>query len=146
MAQYNTLNIKLSNSQLNKVKSGIKNSTELSLKISSGVVGDSNDENNFMHKLLLTNTQVSEILIDFANGSSANTKLWKNQLHNLGQLGGFLGRLLGPLLKTGLPYMKNVSKSLAKGVLTVTRPGIEPKTHPTPCPLLLRPHLICFTL
>ena len=75
MAQYNTLNIKLSNSQLNKVKSGIKNSTELSLKISSGVVGDSNDENNFMHKLLLINTQVSEILIDFANGSSANTKL-----------------------------------------------------------------------
>ena len=146
MAQYNTLNIKLSNSQLNKVKSGIKNSTELSLKISSGVVGDSNDENNFMHKLLLINTQVSEILIDFANGSSANTKLWKTQLHSLGQLGGFLGRLLGPLLKTGLPYMKNVSKSLAKGVLTVTRLGIGAKTHSTPSPLLLRPHLRGFTL
>ena len=62
MTQYNTLNVKLSNSQLNKLKSGIKNGTEVTLKISSNVVGDSNDENNFPHKLLLTTTQVSRIL------------------------------------------------------------------------------------
>ena len=49
-------NIKLSNSQLNKLKSGIKGDTEVTLKISSNVVGDSNDENNFPHKLLLTNS------------------------------------------------------------------------------------------
>ena len=61
MTQYNTLNVKLSNSQLNKLKSGIKNGTEIILKISSCVVGDSNDENNFTHKLLLTNTQVSRL-------------------------------------------------------------------------------------
>ena len=48
-------NIKLSNSQLNKFKSGIKGDTEVTLKISSNVVGDSNNENNFPHKLLLTN-------------------------------------------------------------------------------------------
>ena len=59
MTQYNTLNVKLSNSKLNKLKSGITNGTEITLKISSNVVGDSNDENNFPHKLLLTNTQVS---------------------------------------------------------------------------------------
>ena len=47
MTQYNSLNVKLSNSQLNKLKSGIKNNTEVTLKISSNVVGDSNDENNF---------------------------------------------------------------------------------------------------
>ena len=54
MTQYNTLNVKLPNSQLNKLKSGIKNGTEVTLKISSNVVDDSNDENNFRHKLLLT--------------------------------------------------------------------------------------------
>ena len=56
MTQYNSLNVKLSNSQLNKLKSGIKNNTEVTLKISSNVVGDSNDENSFSHRLLLTNT------------------------------------------------------------------------------------------
>ena len=55
MSQYNTLNVKLSNSQINKLKLGIKNGTEVTLKISSNVVGDSNDKNNFLHKLLLTN-------------------------------------------------------------------------------------------
>ena len=56
MTQYNILNVKLSNSKLNKLKSGIKNGTELTLKISSNAVGDSNDEHSFRHKLLLTNT------------------------------------------------------------------------------------------
>ena len=53
MTQYNTLNVKLSNSQLNKLKLVIKNGTEETLKISSNPVGDSNDENNFSHKLYL---------------------------------------------------------------------------------------------
>ena len=57
MTQYNTLNIKLSNSQLNKLKSGINNNTEVTLKISSNVAGDSNDENNFLHKLLYKASQ-----------------------------------------------------------------------------------------
>ena len=106
MTRYNTLNVKLSNSQLNKLKSGIKNGTELTLKISSNVVGDSNDEIIFPHKLLLTNTQVLRLHKTFANGSSASIKLSKTQLHKIGQSGGFLGRLVGPLLKTGLPYRK----------------------------------------
>ena len=117
MTQYNTLNVKLSNSQLNKLKSGIKNGTEVTLKISSNVVGDSTDENNFPHKLLLTKTQVLRLHKPFANVSSANIKLSKTQLHKIGQSGGFLGRLLGPLLKTGLPLIGNVLKPLAKSVL-----------------------------
>ena len=72
MTQYNILSVKLSNSQLNKLKSGIQNGTEVTLKISSNIVGDSNNENNFPHKLLLTNTQVSKLCKDFANFSSAN--------------------------------------------------------------------------
>ena len=60
MTQYNTVNVKLSNSQINRLKSGIRNGTEVTSKISSNVVGDSNDENNFRHRLLLTNTHVSK--------------------------------------------------------------------------------------
>ena len=105
MTQYNTLNVKLSNSQLNKLKLGIKNGTEVTLKISSDVVGDSNDENNFPHKLLLTNTQVSKLRKPCANNSSVNMKLSKTQLHKIGQSGRFLGRLLEPLLKSGLPLI-----------------------------------------
>ena len=117
MTQYNTLFVKLSNSQLNKLKSEIKNDTEVTLKISSNVVGDSNGENNFAHKSLLTNTQVSMLHKAFANNSSANVKLSKTQLHKIGQSGGFLDRLLGPLLKTRLPLIRNVLKPLAKSVL-----------------------------
>ena len=107
MTQYNTLNKKLSNSQLNNLKSGIKNGTEVTLKLLSDVIGDSNDENNFPH-ILITNTQVSMLpsFNAFGNGSSANIKLSKTQLHKIGQSIGFLGRLLGPLLKTGLPLWK----------------------------------------
>ena len=87
------------------------------MKVSWNVVGDSNDENNFLHKLWLTNTQVSKLHKAFANNSSNNIKFSKTQLHKTGQSGGFLGKLLGPLLKTGLPLMKNVLKPLAKSVL-----------------------------
>ena len=74
MTQYNTVNVKLSNSQLNKLKSGIKNNAEVTLKVSSNVTGDSNDENNFLHKFLLTNTQVSSLRKVFANSSPADIK------------------------------------------------------------------------
>ena len=49
MTQYNTLNVKLSNSQLNKLKSAIKNGTEVTLNLSSNLIGSSNDEINFPH-------------------------------------------------------------------------------------------------
>ena len=117
MAQYNSLNVKFSNSQLNKLKSTIKNETEVTLKLSSNVVGDSNDENKFPHKFLLTNTQVLKTRKAFANGSSANTKLSKTHLLKIGESGGFLGRLLGPLLKTGLLFLGNILKPLAQSVL-----------------------------
>ena len=61
MTQYNTLNVKLSNSQFNKLKSGIKNNIEVTLKLPSNVIGDSNNENNFPHKFLSLNTQVSRL-------------------------------------------------------------------------------------
>ena len=107
MTQYKILNVKSSNSQLNKLKSGIKNGTEVTLKLSSNAVSDSNNENNFAHKLLLTNTQVLKLRKACANNFSANIKLPKFQLHKIGQSGGFLGRLLGLLLKAGLVLINN---------------------------------------
>ena len=75
MTQYNTLNIKMSNLQLNNLKSAIKNCAEVTLKLSSNVVGDSNYENNFSHKLLLTNKQVLRHRKAFVSNSSANIQL-----------------------------------------------------------------------
>ena len=69
MTQYNRLNVKLSNSQLNKLKSAIKNGTEVTLNLSSNLIVNSNDETNFPNKLLLTDTKVSKIRKVFANGS-----------------------------------------------------------------------------
>ena len=117
MSQYNTLNVKLSYLQLNKLKSGIKNGTEVTLKISSNVIGDSNGENNFPQKLFLNNTLVSKLGKNFANNSSANIRLSKTELHKIGQSGGILGRRLGPLLKTGLPLIENLLKPLARSLL-----------------------------
>ena len=86
MAQYNTLNVKLSNLQRNKTKSGIK---KLIKKLSSNLIGDANHETNFLHKLLLTNTQVSKIFKGFSNGSSAKIKLMKTQLPKMVHLWAF---------------------------------------------------------
>ena len=80
MTQYNTLNVKLSNQQLNKLQLGINNGAEINLKVSSNVVSDSDEKNNFPHKLLLTNTQVSRLWKAFANNSAANIKLSETQL------------------------------------------------------------------
>ena len=115
MTQYNNLNVKLSTSQLNKFKSAIKNETELVLRLSSNMIGD--DETNFLHKLLLTNSQVANLHKAFANHSSADIKLSKTQLSKMIQLGGFRGKLLGPLLKSGLTLISSLIKPLAKSVL-----------------------------
>ena len=117
MTQYNSLNVKLSNSQLNKLKSSIKNETDVVLRISSNMVGDSTDNINFPHELLLTNRQVANIPKAFANHSSIDIKLSKTQLSKMIQSGGFLSKFLGRLLKTGLPLIKSVIKPLAKSVL-----------------------------
>ena len=79
------------------------------------MIGD--NETNFLHKLLLTNRQFANLRKTFANNLLTDIKLSKTQLSKMIQSGGFLGRLLGPLLKTGLPLIKNVIKPLAKSVL-----------------------------
>ena len=83
MTQYDSVNFKLSNSQLKKLKSGIKNGTAVTLNLSSNKVVDSNDETNFSPKLLLIDRQVSGLRKTFANNSSANIKLSKTQLSKI---------------------------------------------------------------
>ena len=97
----------VSNSQLNKLKAARKKKTEVVLILSLNMIGD--DETNFLHKLLLSNSQVSNLRNAFADKSSTDINLSETQISE-----GFLGRLLVPLLKTGLPPIKNVIKPLAK--------------------------------
>ena len=78
MTQYNSLNVKLSKLQLNKLKSAIKNESEVVLRLSSNMIG--NNETNFSHELLLTDRHVSSLRKSFANSSSADIKLSKTQL------------------------------------------------------------------
>ena len=117
MTQCNSLNVKLSNSQVSKLKLAIKNETDVVLRLSSNMIGNSDDNTNFPHELLLTNGQLANLRQAFSNRTSADIKLSKTQLSKMIQSGGFLGRLLGPLIRTGLPLMKSVIKSLAKSVL-----------------------------
>ena len=106
MTQYNSLNVKSSNSQPNKFKSAIKKWNWSSFKIIIKYV---------------TNRQVSNLRKSFANHLSADIKLSKTQLSKMIQSRGFLGRLLGPLLKTGLPLTKNAIKPLPKSALIPLR-------------------------
>ena len=93
MTQYNSLHVKLSNSQLNKLKSSIRNETDVVLRISSNMVSNSNDNTNFPHGLLLSNRQVANIRKAFAKNTSIDIKLSKTQLSKMIQSGGFLGNL-----------------------------------------------------
>ena len=115
MTQYNGLNLKLSNSRLNKLKSAMKDETDEVLRLSSNMIGD--NLINFPRKSLLTNRKFLNLRKAFANHSSTDIKLWKTQLSKMIESGGVFGRLLDPLLKTGLALIKNVIKPLAKSVL-----------------------------
>ena len=110
MAQYNSLNVKLSISLLNKLKSAIKMETDVVLRLSSNMIGNSDDETYFPQKLLLTYRQIRNCHEAFSSSSSADIKLSKAHLTKM-QKGRFL-RFLAPLLKSGLSLLKSVIKSL----------------------------------
>ena len=126
MTRYNTLNVKLFNSQyiLNNLKSGIKNGTKLTLNISSNVVGGYNDKTNVPHKLLWTNYISLRLLKAFLNSSSANVKFSKTQLSGITLLGGFL-ILTNKLMILPLVFLVELAKnkSVSK-VLLQTKPNL----------------------
>ena len=113
MVEYNTINAKLSNSQLNKLKSAVKNKQRTTLRMNARMLNG----NNLPHELLLTTRQTTRLRNAIENNMSTDIKLSKAQTSKIIQSGRFLGRLLGPLLKTGLPLIKNVIKPSAKSIL-----------------------------
>ena len=122
MTQYNSLNIKLSNSQLNKLKSAIKTETEVVLRLSPNMIGDS--ETNFAHKLLSTNKQVANLRKSFANHSSTDIELSKTQLSKMIQSGRFLGRLLGmhkKILGSGNTTTLIISNDEIKDIIKIVK-------------------------
>ena len=99
MTQYNSLNVKLSNSHLNKLKLAIKNETEVVLRSLLNMTSNSNNEIDFPCKLLLTNRQVTNLHKAFPNKLPIDVKLSKTKLSKMIQSGGILGRLFGSLPK-----------------------------------------------
>ena len=113
LEKYSKVNVKLLDNQLKKLKTAVKTKTGTTLTISLKMFNG----NDLPHELLLTIRQKTKLRNSFDNNMSTDLKLSKAQISKIIQFGGFLGRLLGPLLKTGLPLIKNVIKSLAKSVL-----------------------------
>ena len=113
MVEYNTVNAKLSKSQLNKIKSAVKIRQGTILTMNPRMIS----ANNLPHELLLTTRQTNKLRNTIENNMLIDIKLSKTQISKIIQSEGFLGKLLGKLLKTGLPLIKNVIKPLAKSVL-----------------------------
>ena len=113
MVEYSKVNVKLTDTQLKKLKNAVENKTGTTLRMSLKMF----DGNDLPHELLLTTRQKTKLRNAFNNNMSTDLKLSKAQISKIIQSGGFLGRLLGPLLKTGLPLIKHVIKPLAKSVL-----------------------------
>ena len=113
MVEYSKVNVKLSDMQLKKSKTAVENKTGTTLRMNLKMFNG----NDLLHELLLTARQKTKLRNSFNNNMSTDLKLSKAQFSKIIQSGGFLGRLLDPLLKTGLPLMKNVIKPLAKSVL-----------------------------
>ena len=114
MVEYNTVNAKISNSRLNRLKSAVKNKQGTTLRMNARLFNG----NNLPHELLLTTRQTTKLRNAIENNMSTDIKLSKAQISKIIQSGGFLGKILGSLLKTGLPLLKSVIKPL--GLLGLT--------------------------
>ena len=115
MVACSKVNVKLSDTQLKKFKTAVKNKTGITLRMSSKVFNG----NDIPHELSLTTRQKTKLRNSFNNNLPTNLKLAKAQICKIIQSRRFLSRLLGPLLKNGLALINNVIKPLAKSVLIV---------------------------
>ena len=116
MVEYSKVNVRLSNAQLKKLKDAVKDNTGTTLRINLKMFNG----NDLPHELLLTTRQKTKLRNAF-NNMSTDLKLSKAQISKIIQSGRFLGKLIGPLLKTVLPLIKNVIKPLAKSFLIPLR-------------------------
>ena len=124
MAEYSNVNVKLSDSQLNKLKTAVKNKTRTTLRMNIKMFNG----NNLPHELLLTARQKAKLRNAFKNYMSTDIKLSKVQIFKIFQSGGFLGSLLsklaGPLMKVVVPLAKNILAPLG-----ITVAGVQKKLH-----------------
>ena len=121
MVEYNTVNVKLSNSQMNKLKSAVKNNKGATFRMNARIFNG----NNLAHELLLTTRQTTKLRNAIENNLQTDIKLPKARISKIIQSGGFLGKILGPLLKTGLPLLKSVIKPLGLLRLTAASSAID---------------------
>ena len=112
MTQYNTINLKLCNSPLNKLKSGIRNGNEIIVNIPSNVISYSDDETNFPDIILSTDTKVLRIRKAFANGSSANIRTLEIHLLKMLQLGRCIPLVFNKFFRAALGLAAKVWKSM----------------------------------
>ena len=113
MVEYTKVNVKLSDSQIKKLKDAVKDNTGTTLRINLKMFNG----NYLPHELLLTTRQKTKVGNAFNNNMWTDLKLSEAQINKIIQSGGFLSKLLGPLLKTELLLIKNVIKPLAKSFL-----------------------------
>ena len=121
MVEHNTVNAKISNSRLNRLKSAVKNKQGTTLIMNARLFNG----NNLPHELLLTTRQTTKLRNAIENNMSTDIKLSKAQISKIIQSGGFLGKILGSLLKTGLPLLKSVIKPLGLLGLTAVSSAID---------------------
>ena len=121
MIEYNTVNVRLSNSQLNKLKSALKNKQGTTLRVNARMFNG----NNLPYELLLTTRQTTKQRNATENNFQTDIKLSKAQISKIIQSGGFVGKILGPLLKSGLPLLKSVIKPLGLLGLTAASSAID---------------------
>ena len=122
MVEYTKVNVKLSDSQIKKLKDAVKDNTGTTLRIKLKLFHG----NDLPHELLLATRQKTKLRYAFNNNTSANLKLSKTQINKIIQSGGFLGSLLsklaGPLMKVAIPLAKNVLAPLG---ITAAAPAID---------------------
>ena len=121
MVEYNTVNAKLSNSQLNKLKSAAKSKQGTTLRMNARLFNGY----NLPHELLLTTRQTTKLRSAIENNLQTDIKLSKAQISKIIQSGGFLGKILGPLLKSGLSLLKSLKKPLGLLGLTAASSAID---------------------
>ena len=130
MVEYNKVNVKLSDTQLKKLKTAVKNKTVTTLRISLKMF----NENNLLHELLSTTRQETKLRNAFNNNMSIDLKLSKAQISKIIQSGEFLGSLLskivGPLMRIAIPLAKNVLAPLGiTAAASATDAEIQQKIH-----------------
>ena len=130
MVEYNTINVELSDSQLNKLKTTVKNDQETTLRMNARMFS----ANNLPHELLLTTRQTTKLRNGIENNMSTNIKLSKAQISKIIQSGGFLGSLLGklagPLMKVAAPLAKTILAPLGlTPAMSVIDGAIQKKMH-----------------